>query len=88
MDRSNIEKIARTPEDKLLLSKLWDKIDAGIRREIPTNTCFLSPRELEMARFLFGNLDGLYAFGGYDEAERCVIGFGSEGPPENYLFED
>ena len=73
MDRSHIEKIARTAEDKLLLAKLWDKINAGIRKNIPANTCFLSPRELEMARFLFGEPEGLYAFGGYGDAERKML---------------
>ena len=75
MDRSNIEKIARSGEDKLLLAKLWDKINAGIRRNIPANTCFLSPRELELARYLFGEAEGLYAFGGYGEAERKMLVF-------------
>ena len=73
MDRSNIEKIARSPEDKLLLAKLWDKINVGLRKNIPCNTSFLSPRELELSRFLFGNLEGLYAFGGYDDAERRML---------------
>ena len=73
MDRSNIEKIARTPEDKVLLAKVWDKINAGLRRGIPANTCFLSPRELEMTRYLFGNLEGLHAFGGYADAERKML---------------
>jgi len=73
MDRSNIEKIARTPEDKLLLAKVWDKINAGVRKNILAYTCFLSPRELEMARFLFGELEGLHAFGGYEEAERKML---------------
>ena len=50
MDRSNIEKIAHNPEDRMLLAKLWDKINAGIRRNIPANTCFLSPREQEILR--------------------------------------
>jgi len=70
MDRSNIEKIARTPEDKLLLAKVWDKISAGIRKNIPANTCFLTPRELEMTRYLFGSPEGLHSFGGYEDAER------------------
>lgn len=87
MDRSNIEKIAKTPEDKVLLAKLWDKISAGIRKNIPANTCFLSPRELEMARFLFGNLDGLYAFGGYDEAERKMLIYLPEYLEESALYE-
>lgn len=73
MDRSNIEKIAKTAEDKLLLARLWDKINGGIRRNVPANTCFLSPRELEMARFLFGQPEGLHAFGGYDDAERKML---------------
>ena len=73
MDRNNIEKIARNGEDRLLLAKLWDKINAGVRRNIVANTCFLSPRELEMARFLFGDLPGLHAFGGYEDAERRML---------------
>ena len=73
MDRNNIEKIAHTPEDRVLLAKLWDKIGAGIRRSISANTTFLSPRELEMAKFLFGEVPGLCAFGGYDGAERKML---------------
>ncbi len=72
-DRSNIEKIAKTPEDRLLLAKLWDKIQAGMRRNVPSSTCFLSPREQELARFLFGAADGLCYFGGYQEAERKML---------------
>ena len=75
MDRNNIEKIAQTQEDKLLLAKLWDKINAGIRKNIPANTCFLSPRELELASYLFGKPEGLYSFGGYPEAERKMLVF-------------
>ena len=73
VDRSNIEKIARSPEDKVLLAKLWDKINAGMRKNILSSTCFLSPRELEMARYLFGDLEGLHAFGGYADAERKML---------------
>ena len=73
MDRSNIEKIAQTPDDKLLLAKIWDKINAGIRKNITANTCFLTLRELDMTRYLFGDLDGLYSFGGYPDAERQML---------------
>ena len=74
MDRSNIDKIAHTTEDKILLAKLWDKINAGIRKNIPTHTGFLSPRELQLAQFLFGDEPGLFRFGGYDNSERkmCI----------------
>lgn len=73
VDRSNIDKIAQTSEDRLLLAKVWDKINAGLRKNILASTCFLSPRELEMARFLFGDLEGLHAFGGYADAERKML---------------
>ena len=57
----------------MLLAKLWDKINGGMRRNIPSNTGFLAPRELEMARFLFGEQPGLVAFGGYDGAQRQML---------------
>lgn len=88
MDRNNIEKIAHTPEDRLLLAKLWDKINAGMRKNIPSSTCFLSPRELEMAKFLFGEPEGLYAFGGYDDAERKMLVYLPEYLEDSALFDE
>lgn len=88
MDRSNIEKIAQTSEDRLLLAKLWDKINAGIRKNIPSNTGFLSPRELELARYLFGEPEGLYAFGGWEEAERKMLVYLPEYLTEDALWEE
>lgn len=73
MDRNNIEKIASNADDRVLLAKLWDKVGAGMRRNIPASTGFLSPREQEMARYLFGDVPGLLAFGGYEEAERKCL---------------
>ena len=88
MDRNNIEKIAQTSEDRLLLAKLWDKINAGMRKNIPANTCFLSPRELEMAKFLFGEPEGLYAFGGYEDAERKMLVYLPDYLEESALYEE
>ena len=88
MDRNNIEKIAHTAEDKVLLAKLWDKINAGIRRNIPVNTSFLSPRELELARFLFGKEPGLYSFGGYEDAERKMLVYLPVYLEEDSLYEE
>ncbi len=72
----------------MLLAKLWDKINAGIRKNIPANTCFLSPRELEMARFLFGEPEGLYTFGGYPDAERKMLVYLPEYLEEETLYEE
>lgn len=88
MDRSNIEKIAHTAEDRMLLAKLWDKVNTGIRKNIPAATCFLSPRELEMARYLFGEPEYLYAFGGYAEAERRMLVYLPEYLEESSLMEE
>ncbi len=88
MDRSNIEKIAHTPEDKVLLAKIWDKINAGIRKNIIANTCFLTLRELDMARYLFGNLEGLFSFGGYVDAERQILVYLPEYLDETTLLEE
>lgn len=73
MDSENIEKIAQNAEDKVLLAKVWDKINAGLRKNIIASTCYLSLRELEMTRFLFGNMEGLCSFGGYGNAERKML---------------
>ena len=88
MDRSNIDKIAKSPEDRLLLAKLWDKINAGMRKNIAAATCFLSPREQELAKYLFGEPEGLYAFGGYAEAERKMLVFLPEYMDESALMEE
>ena len=88
MDRNNIEKIAHNPEDRMLLAKLWDKINAGIRKNIPSNTCFLSPRELEMAKYLFGEWSGLHAFGGYADAERKMLVYLPEYLEESALYDE
>ena len=72
-DRNKIDKIATSADDRVLLAKLWDKINAGLRRNIPASTGFLAPREQEMARFLFGDVPGLSFFGGYEECERKML---------------
>ena len=88
MDRNNIEKIAHNPEDRVLLAKLWDKIQAGMRRNIPANTCFLTPRDQEMARFLFGEVPGLHTFGGYGDAERKMLVYLPDYLEEDALMEE
>ena len=88
MDRGNIAKIAQNNEDKLLLAKIWDKIITGMNRNIPANTAFLSPRELHMAHFLFGQSLGLFEFGGYPDAERKMLIFLPEYLDNSYLDDE
>ena len=88
MDRSNIEKIAKNAEDRVLLAKIWDKITAGMRKNIPANTAFLTLRELELCRFLFGNQEGLLPFGGYEGAERQMLVYLPEYLEAEFLYEE
>ena len=70
----------------MLLSMVWDKINAGIQRSIPAHTPFLTPRELEMTRHLFGEPEGLYSFGGYTESERKMLVFLPDYLDESWLI--
>lgn len=88
MNRKNIDKIAQTPEDKVLLAKLWDKINAGIHKNIPSHTGFLSPRELQLAQFLFGDEPGLHKFGGYADAERKMYIFLPDYLDNSFLMDE
>ena len=88
MDRSNIEKIAKNPEDRVLLAKIWDKICAGMRKNIPANTAFLTLRALDMCKYLFGNQEGLFPFGGYEGAERQMIVYLPEYLDRDSLYEE
>ena len=88
MDRSNIEKIAKTGEDKVLLAKIWDKITAGMRKNIPANTGFLTLRELDMCRYLFGEQEGLFPFGGFEGAERQMLVYLPDYLEKDALYEE
>ena len=72
----------------MLLAKLWDKVHTGIRKDIPVSTCFLSPRELDMTRYLFGDIPGLVAFGGYEDAERKMLVYLPEYLDDSYLMDE
>ena len=85
MGRSNIEKIAQNNDDKILLAKIWDKINIGMNRSIPGNSAFLSPRELHLCHFLFGQQEGLLEFGGYPGAERKMLIYLPDYLDESYL---
>ena len=70
----------------MLLAKIWDKITTGIRKNIPANTGFLTLREQEMCRFLFGDEPGLSYFGGYGDSERNMLVYLPDYLDESYLL--
>ncbi len=88
MDRRNIDKIADNAEDRILLAKVWDKINAGFQKNIPSHTGFLSPREIVLVQYLFGDQPGLNAFGGFCDAERKMYIYLPDYITEDYLSDE
>lgn len=70
-----IAALAKTPEDQVLLAKIWDRFSVGVRRNIPTATGFLSGREQVLAEQLIrrGVLGEPIFFGGPPSAERKIL---------------
>ena len=79
MDRRELlDRAAYSPEERLLLSRVWDKCEQCRTRNIPTATGFLSPQEQAAAQHLLNALgcrEGYVLWGGYDGAERAVLLF-------------
>ena len=82
------KKSQKTPEDRVLLAKIWDKINAGMRKNIPANTAFLTLRELDMCQYLFGTQEGLFPFGGYEGAERQMLVYLPDYLEKDALYEE
>jgi RNA-binding protein YlmH len=59
-----------------------------MRNNVPANSQLLSLAEQQMCQYLFGDVDGLYWFGGYDEAERKMLVFLPEYIDEEFLCAD
>lgn len=76
MDKQKlILSIAETGEDQVLLARIYDRISAGQRKNIPASTSFLAGREQVMAEQLIrrAGLEECHFFGGFHGAERKVL---------------
>lgn len=93
MDKQKlISSIAETSEDLVRLARIYDKISAGQRKNIPASTCFLSGREQVMAELLIrrAGMEECHFFGGFEGAERKVLCYIPDyyTPDEYFLSED
>lgn len=73
-----MDRAARDAEERLLLSRIWDKYDQCRNRNIPVHSDFLSPQEQAAAERLLhmmGAADGWLWWGGYEAAERRQLHF-------------
>ena len=87
MDKQKlISSLADTQEDAILLAKIYDRLTAGERRNIPASTSFLTGREQLLAERMLQQVGvpNLHAFGGVSGAERKVLCY----IPDYYVPED
>ena len=75
--RDIIARLTTEDEERLLLSRIWDKAQQCRERNIPTHTAFLSPHQQALAQRLLPHIGGENAqfFGGFPGAERCQLHF-------------
>ena len=77
MDRRELlDRAAHSPEERLLLSRVWDKCEQCRTRSIPTTTGFLSPAEQAAAQgflVLLGARESGIFWGGYDGTEIAAV---------------
>lgn len=84
--KGKIEMLAETPEDRILLARIQERLESGRQRDCIAWTAFLSPREQQMTRSLMGS--SIRFFGGYDGAERAVACYLPEYMEPAFLIED
>lgn len=86
MDRNRqIEAIAQTEEEKMLLLRVCDKLERAMQRDMPASTAFLSLHEQALAAQILPNC---CFFGGTEEAERKVAFYLPEYLTQEEFFED
>lgn len=76
-----------TDENKLLISHINDMIMSVKKGRKFAFSSFLNEEQLSLACCYAEKFIVDYAsYGGYDDAERCIIGFGADGLPQNCCF--
>jgi RNA-binding protein YlmH len=80
MNRDKLLGFARNPEDRLMLSRLADKLVQAQRASRVTWSTFLDPRQREMAEAALDAVleeddVSIRIDGGYEGAERVLVGF-------------
>ena len=73
MSKSFSDNAYLTKEDKLLISNLRELDEKAYRTGRPMFSDFLDTREQSLARSALG--DSAIFYGGFDDAERCMVGF-------------
>ncbi len=74
-------------DNKILISHLNDLISSVKKGRKYAFSSFLNVDQLSCAYSILRSTDiNYFVFGGYDDAERCIVGFGCDDAPEDYCF--
>ena len=72
--REKVLSNAKSSEDRLLMSKIFDIANECEKKHRPAFSQFLNGYEITIAKYVINNLDTSFAlYGGYDEAERMIL---------------
>lgn len=85
MERRQIEAVAQTQEETMLLLRVCDKLERAMQREMPASTAFLSPHEQALVMQLLPNCR---FFGGTRLAERKIAFYLPEYLTQEDFFSD
>lgn len=84
MDRQQlIGRLAETDEDKILLARVYERMQTAEQRNMPASTAFLSKREQILVQRLLPGME-LHFWGGFPEAERAACCY----VPDYYMPEE
>ena len=72
MDKEELSKKYPKEEDKLIISKIWDKIEMCKTKNKITHTDFLDLYQRSIAEKLVNHIKSIF-YGGYDGAERTIL---------------
>ncbi len=67
----------KNEEEKLMLARAYDAYMFSEKRQMACFTGFLTPADIALAMMAFKG-EAASFYGGFDDAERCVLGFGAE----------
>lgn len=77
--KQNVLAHGATEEERLILAKAYDAYVKSEKSFYPAFTHFLTPAEAAAVRRAFSNCEAVSFSGGYDDSERVMAGFNSEG---------
>lgn len=74
-DKQHIISLAKSDEEKVLFSRIYDLYQRCMVKDIYTYSSFLTPAEIARLDLAFKDEENIEFFGGYKDAERKIMSF-------------